>query len=677
MQGVSLRTRVLALGLGTSTAVFACVSILLLLSFEARSELRTLTERLVQEQAIADRISRTVMGQLTAAAGFGAGASEQAQADFHSAGEDIHSEIRRYLQLPLLPVERGQLEQIREDHQRMEVAAARAAELFSRGMMDGGHTSMAEMVVHSDALLLSLDGFLRLRMAGLDRLRMHQEALFTSLLTGLGLLGLLLVVGSALIATAFDRRVAAPLGQLSLATERIAAGDLGAKVSPGPDTEFVRLADHFNRMSESILRARSEIENRNLDLHNALEGLQKAQSELIQSEKLGAIGRMTAGLAHELNNPLGSVLGYAQLLAQELESEGVPTEGALRKDYLLPILQEAGRAQHLVQNFLHFARSSGPEVEAVRLDEALSVIRALRDFSFRQDGLRLEIESLPEAAVLAEPQVIHGVILNLVNNAHDAMRPHGRGTLRIWGEVDGESLCVFFDDDGPGLARPDRVFEAFYTTKPVGEGTGLGLSLAHQAMERFGGSVRAENRPEGGARFTLRFRRATEQEGASASPVGGVEPSSNAGDGVASTPPEIGATPIRLPDSRRLSVLIVEDEAPVRALQARILARLDVQVHLAESAERAREILSSESVDAVLCDVRMPGENGVSLYRWIQRVRPELAERGFLFVTGDTRGTEVLGLAKERPEIFIQKPFGLEEYMTKVRALLEMQDVSR
>ena len=231
------------------------------------------------------------------------------------------------------------------------------------------------------------------------------------------------------------------------------------------------------------------------------------------------------------------------------------------------------------------------------------------------------------------------------------MEPEGTGTLRISASREGEEVELVVEDDGPGFEDLDRAFEPFFTTKGVGEGTGLGLAIVHQSVRAFGGEVVAENRREGGARVVVRLP--------AADPVEPREPERIAGDPSSASDPE---TAIR--------ILVVDDEELLRSLQRRILERLPAEVILAEDAARAREILDAQGVDLVISDVKMPGESGLSLFRWVEREHPELAER-FLFVTGDVSGESLVELAERHPERFVRKPFQVSTYVEKVRRILD------
>jgi signal transduction histidine kinase len=468
-----------------------------------------------------------------------------------------------------------------------------------------------------------------------------------------GTLTVLLLLGTLAIGSYLHRRVSHPLDELTAAARRLGEGDLGVRVGGKFDDEFADLAGAFNAMATSLEAASRSLESRNEELVAALTRVRETQAELLAAEKLGAMGRMTAGLAHQLNNPLASVLGFAELLDGRLAEDHDPTATELREELVQPILLEARRTHNLIRSFLQFARHSAPGVSPVVVREALDVVVGLRSFAFQEAGLSIRIDDIPAAPVLAERQKLQEIFLNLVNNAHEAMGGTEGGVLGIRGHTEGGMLVLVFEDDGPGLESPDLVFEPFYTTKAVGQGTGLGLALVHRFVEEFGGSVQAANRSGGGAGFTLRLPMVQAQAGTSA----------------AHTTPDQAPPPATEPVAHPARVLVVEDEPHLRNLQRRLLDRLGVEVLLAADVPEARRILEAEDLDLVLSDVKMPGETGMDLYRWLLGRRPELTDR-FLFVTGDTEAPEIRELAKERPAMFIRKPFEMQEYSARVTAVL-------
>ncbi len=610
-----------------------------------REDLTAATTNLVEEQRIAYRLARAVTQQLVAASSFVGYGDTTFIHEFRSAGDDAYEEVRHYLFRRLTPEQRIQLEAIREEHQRLEVAASQAFQGFAAGRTADANESARAMVDHAMRLQAAVDRFMELREADLAELSSRQAQTFRNTSLGLGLVAVLLLLGIAFLTRFLHRRFGQPIAALARAATAIERGDFHARVEVPYDDEFAEVTQAFNRMADSLATAKSSLERRNQQLQDTLEELRTTQNELIQSEKMSATGRMMAGLAHELNNPLASVLGYAELLRDRLEDDEPPDAEELR-EVVDPILTEAVRARGLVRNLLRFSRRSEGEISAVPLRESLEVVVGLRAYTFEQAGLRLTVDRVPECFVRAEEQRLQQVFLNVINNAFDAMEQAGGGALRIRAHRSNGTVVVNFEDTGPGFEDPDHVFEPFYTTKAVGRGTGLGLSLVHRFMETFDGSVHAENRAEGGARMVLTFQTAEPERTAH-------EP----------------RPPSRPAASSGVRVLVVEDEAPLRDLQRRILTRIDAEVLTAAASHEATRVLECEDVDLVVSDVKMPGGSGLELFRWVEANRPGLVDR-FLFVTGDVGDPEIASFAEAEPDRFVHKPFQMAHYLERIVAAL-------
>jgi C4-dicarboxylate-specific signal transduction histidine kinase len=644
---VSLHQRLLVITVASAAAVLLGVALLMFASGRMRADLNRATKAVLEEQEIADRVIDGVMRQLVTITAATDEGLEPMRPEFEAAGVQVYEGLRAYLFRDLTLEERLQIEEVKEEHQLLEVTALRASENGSLRDSASRIALRREAMNHALSLLEAMNGFLRLREIDLSDIAAEQSRSFRVLWLGGGVSLLALGAMIGLLLTRFlRRRVVAPLTTLADAVTRFGEGELDARVPTAMDREFQDLAVAFNLMSERLMAAQGALATRNNDLEEALQHVREARDELVQSEKLGAVGRMSAGLAHELNNPLAAVLGYAELLAAELH-DGTPMSPEIAMSHVEPLVREATRARQLVRSLLQFSRRAGDEVGPVSLREAMTVVTDLRCGSFEQSGLRLVVDPLPDQAVLAEAQRLQGVFLNIVNNAHHAMRSQGHGTLRVHHEVHGDRIHLFFDDDGPGLSQPDRVFEPFFTTKEPGEGTGLGLALAQRFVDSFGGEIRAENRADGGARFTVVLRLA---------------------DGAA--PVTVAASPAPSSDEidRRL-VLVVDDEPDLRRLAGKVLRRLGVEVVEAGTAAAAREVLQQRNVHVVVSDVRMPGESGVALFRWIEQEQPELAGR-FLFVTGDADAQELGNIPDEHPHALLLKPFTLSDLTERVLGML-------
>jgi len=372
----------------------------------------------------------------------------------------------------------------------------------------------------------------------------------------------------------------------------------------------------------------------------------RLRDQITQSEKLSSLGRMIAGVAHELNNPLTSVIGYAQLLRTMPPGE----KFAARLD---TIRKEAERARRIVQNLLRFARTHTPERRPFSLNEVVDNTAQLLAYPIRSSGCRMVFEldrTLP--SVVGDAHEIEQALVNLVTNAQQAMtsaETPGAITLRTWGTPEGR-VVLEVDDEGPGIPEEARarVFDPFFTTKPAGHGTGLGLWLVYNAVTTHGGSIDASASPGGGARFRLEFP--------------GGPTVRDAVDAAVADP---------LDDAPRVSARILVADAEA-ALAALICETLAAEGHRAVAAHDANEVfdrLSGEPFDLLVSDAALPGLSGDRLAREVARVRPELLDR-ILLTTGDWVSREPEAVARRLGAGLLRKPFELEELRRIVRTRL-------
>ncbi len=234
------------------------------------------------------------------------------------------------------------------------------------------------------------------------------------------------------------------------------------------------------------------------ELSGSLDNVKRLQTHFVQSEKLASLGQLAAGAAHEINNPLTAILGYADLLTVENEPQ--------TRAYSLgeKIREQARRTKTLVNNLLSFARQVPAEKQLLDLGTVLAGAVQLRNLDLREKNIRIDLESrsiLP--AVRGDPNQLLQVFYHLISNAVDAMDTSGGGVLLIRTLRERDLVVIEFSDTGPGMSEPEKVFDPFYTTKPVGKGTGLGLSICYGVMQEHGGRIIGFNRPEGGCTFRL------------------------------------------------------------------------------------------------------------------------------------------------------------------------------
>ena len=226
------------------------------------------------------------------------------------------------------------------------------------------------------------------------------------------------------------------------------------------------------------------------------------RGKLVHAEKMAAVGQLVSGVAHEVNNPLTAILGFADLL---LENPDLPATAL--KD-LRVILQEAQRTKQIVQNLLSFARQMPPQRNAVQLNVILRRTIQLRSYDFNSHGVDI-VEHLDEGLpdVIGDAHQLQQVFLNILNNAYDAVHEVGRpARIEIMTTKAGDAVEVSFCDNGYGISHPDRIFDPFFTTKEVGKGTGLGLSICYGIVKEHGGEILCHNNTDGpGATFIVRF----------------------------------------------------------------------------------------------------------------------------------------------------------------------------
>ncbi len=669
LRGWLIGSAVAAVVIGTVAMVVAFSTTLAL-----RNEMDRDTGAFIDEQRIADQIVALSYAQQLETYRFLQTLDGAHRARFQALGDEADTQMRQYLFHVLSPTARLRVERMKERHEAFEVLAQRAFDLAQRGETAAARARLASLDSQAVELDSAVTRFLAARVAQRSALQGDYQALTSRVRVGLALVGFTLLALVAALVNHMRRRVVGPLEQLSAAAERIRGGDPLARVPAQHFQELKQVATAFNAMAESVQLSRETAELHNEELRQSLEQLQETQQELVQHEKLSAMGQMLAGLAHELNNPLSGVLGMAQLLRSELAASPDDVTRRIGAQLAEPLENEALRARDLVRSLLSFARKSSGTVEPVALHTAIGTAVALRSHAFVQAGRRLEMEIPPTLFVLADAQKLQHAVVNVVNNALDAIVAHQGNRLRIVAAVDGDAMVrVDFDDDGEGFRDPAAVFTPFYTTKPVDRGTGLGLTLVQQFIEGFGGTVSAANRAGGGARLTMLLRRADPvvpvlREGDVSAPA--IATASRSDAATERVGVERSALDMRRAwGAKRPRVLVVDDEPSLREVQRRILVLEGLDVLVASSGDEARRIIAREPLDLIVSDLRMQGDSdGLRLLASLEHDYPHLARRALL-VTGDlSAAAESTSLVP--PERRLSKPFTRAEYVAHIRAAL-------
>ncbi len=261
--------------------------------------------------------------------------------------------------------------------------------------------------------------------------------------------------------------------------------------------DYAAIAIHNARLYEAVKDFNQELEQR---VQERTRELEQARDQLVQAEKLAAIGQLAAGVAHEINNPIGVMLGFAQVLLKR-----TPEDSPMYKP-LATIEREGLRCKKIVQNLLDFARHSKPNLERVDINQVIDDALELIEHRTGNTQVRLIKTYSPRLpAVLADTNQLQQVFLNILLNAYQAM-PNG-GELNVITHQDGDRVCAVFSDTGPGIPPENlkRIFDPFFTTKEVGKGTGLGLSVSYGIVEQHGGTIEVKSDGKTGATFTVKL----------------------------------------------------------------------------------------------------------------------------------------------------------------------------
>jgi len=406
---------------------------------------------------------------------------------------------------------------------------------------------------------------------------------------------------------------------------------------------FSPLFDESNKIEGVVLSGRDVTD------------LKRLEEQLIQAEKLAAMGQMLAGVAHELNNPLTAILGVTELVR---EREGL--DEAMKRQLDLTHRQ-ARRAARIVQNLLEFSRPASPQKKAVDINSIIERTLQLHEHSLRRNQVAVDFTQRPDLpAVVGDANQLIQVLLNLITNAEQAIREirdSGRIQIRL-GSAAG-NVVVTVQDDGIGIspeAMP-KLFDPFYTTKRPGGGTGLGLSICLSIVREHGGTIQAESLPGGGSAFRVYLpanRQAAKHKAAAR------DESDSGWDRVLRPPPAM---------LKGISVLVLDDEESIRSLLEEGLSAQGLKVACASTAEEAAKLVAGHHYDALLCDLRLKNSGPFSDgHAAAAHVTAAAGSRKplVIFMTGEyvepgSRGEASGGVA------FLQKPFRIVDVLAVIR----------
>jgi PAS domain S-box-containing protein len=422
----------------------------------------------------------------------------------------------------------------------------------------------------------------------------------------------------------------------------------------------IGLRRNGERFPEDVEVARVELagEPRLLVRLRDLTEHERLEAELVQAQKMEATGQLVSGVAHELNNPLASILGFSQLIRRD---PALPDELRHNADLLV---EEATRTRGIVQNLLDFARQRPPERHPTSIRTLVDSVIALQSYSLGKGRINVELDmpaDLPPVEL--DRSQLQQVLVNLTHNAIYAIRDGGGSRLRITasaeGDDDDQRVRVTVMDDGPGVEPDDviHLFEAFFTTKPPADGTGLGLPVSYGIIRSHGGELRYAPASWGrGAAFTfdLPVRGMTSDPASTQRPSADAAYAANAGASVLRG--DDGSLEAA-PTTRR--VLVLDDEPAIRIFLERALRALGYDPVLAADGEEALRLVDDGDFAALLCDHRMAGLSGIDVHAGVVRQRPDLAAR-YVLMSGDVLNPDIEAFAAGHAVGILAKPFDLD-----------------
>ena len=451
-----------------------------------------------------------------------------------------------------------------------------------------------------------------------------------------------------------------------------------ARGAEGGSREELQLARPVPRVLERSVRPVLDRAGRRLgrvEIYRDLTAQRVFQAKLLQTEKLAALGQMVTGIAHELSNPLTSILGYSQRLLVRKDLAG-------RTEEARQIYEEAERAGTILRQLLLSAREARPERKRVALNQVVQRTMDLQRFGSASEKIRIELDLDPTLPfVLGDAGQLQQVLMNLIGNARQALVQEGKaGTIRLRTARNGDRRMVLqVIDDGPGIPQAilARIFDPFFTTKPAGVGTGLGLAIVLSVVREHGGQVSVSSPPGGGSVFTVELPLEAEsivEPGRSfLDDDEQVVPVSQAAAGRKNRPlslPRAQPQPAPRSNHRGTRVLVVEDEPTVARLIADVLEDEGLHVDVLLDGREALDRAGREPFDLVICDMKMPGLDGQNFYQSLARAHNPLQER-FLFVTGDVIAQQTQEFLERNRVPHVAKPFRVEELTEKVFSLLD------
>jgi len=405
-------------------------------------------------------------------------------------------------------------------------------------------------------------------------------------------------------------------------------------------TRKKEVEEKYRQLSEETLKA-------NQELKSAIEQLKQTQEQLIQSEKLAAIGKLVAGVAHELNNPLFSAMGYAELMAMDSE------KNTGEREKLDNILDSIKRARTIVKDLLKFARRENVEKENIDINDVIKGTLSLRQYQHKVNDIEVACnfqDDLPP--VYGNFVRLQQVVLNILINAEQAITDGKKdGMIKVQTRFHRtqQRIVTEIADNGVGIPKDiiGKIFDPFFTTKEVGKGTGLGLSTSYGIVKDHNGQLQVKSE-KGWTIFSISLPAVMEE--VTLAEEGGYQEEDISAHGE--------------------SILVVDDEPVIVRLLEDFFQRKGFNVLSAGSGNDAFEILMHNDVDLIITDIKMPQMDGKQFYDAVKERKPKLLEK-LIFITGDTLNSETRSFLRETGAYYLRKPFSFNEIMRLLSKILK------
>lgn len=443
-----------------------------------------------------------------------------------------------------------------------------------------------------------------------------------------------------------------PLEALHAMVLEVQRGNLDVKADVPSTMELGSLTAAFLAMSRELREMRDSLEER---VRTRASQLEAANTDLLRAAKLASLGQLVSGVAHEINNPLTSILGFSEIAISQ-GNLGNPLQQQIQT-----IRDEALRLKHLVANLSQFGRHTPPQLRRVDLRTVPDHLLELRSYQLAANNISVKYDRPADAIwIMADHDALLQLMLQVVLNAEQAIRQSGeKGEIRIACGTSDTRAVLKIEDMGCGMDAEtrERTFDPFFTIQGAHSRTGLGLSISHAIVEQHGGEVSVESQLGGGTTLRIRLPLASAKEGSSA-PAEIVRPSDTAQTN----------KPALTEGSAHHRYLVVDDEPEILNLVREALRKTGAEIVTARGADGVEAELGRGSFDAVICDLKMPGRDGLSVLKMLREQHSHLAQR-FLLMTGnladaDQASDDLQGIP------ILPKPFSLQQLRTMIAELV-------